>query len=73
MQDPVSVDKLIGWFGKNPVHLHVIVERNGLARLLAVFVQDINPEINLNYWRKIEINIAGMVRKRPNGTKSEGT
>ncbi|MBR1732985.1 MAG: hypothetical protein IJ729_04510 [Alloprevotella sp.] len=67
VQDPVSVDKLIGWFGKNPVHLHLIMEKNGSARLLAVFVKDINPEINLNFWRKIETNIAAMDRKRPNG------
>ena len=51
-QDPVDVDKIIEWFGKNPVFLHVVTERWGNSRIIAVFVQGQNPEIDLEYWRK---------------------
>ena len=52
VQDPVDVEKLIGWFGKNPAFLHVVTEKVKLARLIAIFIQDFNPEIDLEYWRE---------------------
>lgn len=53
LQDPIDVDKLISWFGKNPVFLHCITEpRYPLSRLIAVFIDGVDPEIDLDYWRR---------------------
>ena len=51
-QDPVSVNKLISWFGKNPVCLYKVTEANGLSRMIAVFVDGYNPDVDLAYWEE---------------------
>lgn len=52
MQDPIDVEKLTTWFGKNPAFLYVVTEKDKLARIIAVFIHDYNPEIDLEYWRE---------------------
>lgn len=52
VQDPMDVEKLISWFGKNPAFLHVVTEKVKLARIIAIFIQDYNPDIDLEYWRE---------------------
>ena len=52
VQDPMDVEKLISWFGKNPAFLHVVTEKSKLARIIAIFIQDYNPDIDLEYWRE---------------------
>lgn len=52
VQDPIDVEKLTTWFGKNPAFLYVVTEKDKLARIIAVFIHDYNPEIDLEYWRE---------------------
>lgn len=53
VQDPVDVDKIISWFGKNPVFLHTVKEKDHRSRIIAVFVKDLpSPSVDLDFWRK---------------------
>lgn len=52
VQDPVDVDKIISWFGKNPVFIQIIKEKTNVSRIVLVFVEGCNPEIDLEYWRE---------------------
>jgi len=66
LQDPIDVDKLISWFGKNPVFLHYLTEpSNYLSRLIAVFIDGVDPEIDLDRWRKTANLIVKEYNKNP--------
>lgn len=51
-QDPVSLNKIISWFGKNPVYVRKVTELCGLSRMIAVFVDGYNPDIDLACWEE---------------------
>ncbi|WP_051199159.1 hypothetical protein [Butyrivibrio hungatei] len=38
VQDPIDIKKFLGWFSVPPVFTHKIIEENGRARLVAVFI-----------------------------------
>lgn len=55
VQDPVDVEKLVGWFGKAPVFLQKITEKQNSSndtRIIAVFVRGAESEIDMDYWKK---------------------
>ncbi len=68
-QDPVSEEKLCGWFNRNPVFMHNVVEENGIQRLIAVFVDDkLNQTVSIInkeefFLKKINFNQEGIIRK----------
>jgi hypothetical protein len=58
VQDPIDIEKFLGWFNTSPIFMHKIKENDGKERLVAVFCNDkltekiydlcsINPEDTL--------------------------
>ena len=52
VQDPVDVDKITSWFGRNPVFIQIIKEKDNESRIVLVFIEGCNPDIDLDYWRE---------------------
>lgn len=64
-QDPVDVEKLISWFGTSPVFLYKVTEPEGqLARLIAIFVEGTDSEINRDFWRLDAITTSTALRSQ---------
>ena len=55
VQDPVDVEKLVGWFGKKPVFIQKAKEKFKSpknSRIIAIFVRGVDGEIDMDYWKK---------------------
>ena len=37
LQDPVSLEKVINWFGVRPIFQHIVIEKNGIKRIILIF------------------------------------
>lgn len=48
VQDPVTMSKIVGWFGRKPNYAHIVVEPGmGTERLVCVFEEDPTPWTSL--------------------------
>jgi len=64
-QDPVDVEELISWFGTSPVFLYKVTEPEGqLARLITIFVEGTDSEINRDFWRLDAITTSTALRSQ---------
>ena len=68
LQDPIDAEKLVGWFGKMPVFLRKITEKNTStcrSRLFAIFINGVKSEIDMDYWKTdAEEHVAYNLKKK---------